>query len=63
MRAPAASISAGDRRALGLDHSREQRLLVGEVVVERAARDARGFDELGRAGGRVAFLREESAGG
>ena len=38
----------GDRRRLLLDHGLEQRLLVGEVVVERAARHAGSRDDVRR---------------
>jgi len=46
-------------RRLLLDHGGEQRLLVGKVVIERAAGDAGSRDNLGCAGLGIGFFGEQ----
>ena len=51
-----------DRARLALDNGAEQVRLVGEVMIERAARDLGRRDDLRRAGLRIALLDEQLAG-
>ena len=61
MRGAARSISAATAFGLRLDDRPEQRLLVGEMVVERAARYAGRRDDVGCAGLSIALFGEKPA--